>query len=299
MEYSIFYSWQTDTPAKCNRTFIREAIEAAVTALVQDAQVEDSPRVDSGMEGVAGTPEVATVMFEKIRKSAIFIGDVTLVGSIPKRPKARNKILRHAETIISERFGLEIYHPRKGEKLVPNPNVLLEMGYAAGTIGWERIICVMNESFGTRMEQPFDVRNRRFPINYTLHPENMTDKSKAKASLIKDLKTAIQGVLESEHAGIHDAIDSLDLGCLGLMSVLGRADWFSENHFRNIRGNADSIGVTIRRLLDLRLLKADVNATEGLYAYHWTYLGKQVLTALNMRERTALATGDQPDAGPP
>ena len=73
MTYTIFYSWQSDSPAHCNRTFIRHAIDAAVAAINDGATVVDSPRVDSGMEGIAGTPEVASVMFEKIKKSAIFI----------------------------------------------------------------------------------------------------------------------------------------------------------------------------------------------------------------------------------
>jgi len=64
-------------------------------------------------------------MFNRIRRSAIFVGDMTLVGTIAKAGSGNLK-------------------------LVPNPNVLMEMGYAAGTIGWGRIICVMNEHFGER-----------------------------------------------------------------------------------------------------------------------------------------------------
>ena len=145
MNYSIFYSWQSDSPGDCNRTFIRHALDAAITSLGGGVTIEDSPRVESGMEGIAGTPEVATVMFTRIKKSAIFIGDMTLVGTIAKAGSDE-------------------------VKRVPNPNVLLEMGYAAGTIGWGRVICVMNEHFGKRTELPFDVRNRRFPIDYSLAP---------------------------------------------------------------------------------------------------------------------------------
>jgi hypothetical protein len=60
--YTVFYSWQSDTPANANRSLIRDALDAAVATL--DA-VQEAPRVDTGMEGVAGSPEVATVMFEK------------------------------------------------------------------------------------------------------------------------------------------------------------------------------------------------------------------------------------------
>ena len=66
MEYPVFYSWQSDLPKKCNRRFIRESLDEAVRRVVAEGQVEDSPRVDDGMEGIAGSPEVASVMFQKI-----------------------------------------------------------------------------------------------------------------------------------------------------------------------------------------------------------------------------------------
>jgi len=62
MEYPVFYSWQNDLPKKCNRTFIREALDEAVRNVKAEDKVEDSPRVDSGMEGIAGSPEVASIM---------------------------------------------------------------------------------------------------------------------------------------------------------------------------------------------------------------------------------------------
>src|SRR3954462_960233 len=144
MEYTIFYSWQTDSPERSNRAFIRDCLKDAAAAISANAKIEPSPRVDSGMEGVCGTPEVASVMFQKIDKCAVFVGDMTLVGAIEPSKHGKER------------------------KRVPNPNVLLEMGYAASRIGWQRVICVINEHFGKRAELPFDVRNRRFPIDYTV-----------------------------------------------------------------------------------------------------------------------------------
>lgn len=51
---SIFYSCQTDAPDKCNRRFIRDALDAAVAELGRGAQVIDAPRIESGMEGTPG-----------------------------------------------------------------------------------------------------------------------------------------------------------------------------------------------------------------------------------------------------
>ena len=70
MEPTIFYSWQSDSPGHCNRNFIRKALDEAVALILPTGTVNDSPRVDSGMERIAGSPEVASVMFDKIKKSA-------------------------------------------------------------------------------------------------------------------------------------------------------------------------------------------------------------------------------------
>src|SRR6267142_750061 len=80
-EYSIFYSWQSDADPTTNWEFIREALDLAVAEIKQKNGYE-IPVVDSGMKRVGGMPEVATIMFDKIRGAAIFVGDVSLVGEI-------------------------------------------------------------------------------------------------------------------------------------------------------------------------------------------------------------------------
>lgn len=257
MKYSIFYSWQSDVASDCNRLFIRTALDDAVASL-SDAAVEDSPRVESGMEGIAGTPEVATVMFTRIKRSAVFLGDMTLVGSI--RKEGSDELKR-----------------------VPNPNVLLEMGYAAGTIGWERIICVMNEHFGERAELPFDVRNRRFPINYTLAPGDKNSVDKVRADLTKWIKFAIEAAITNEYEIATEALATLDINCINLMIAHGKKDHFSapDPHVTTFGGPLDTgkFNDAVIRLLDLKLLRADINPSRKIYEYFWT-LGKQVLTLL-------------------
>ena len=261
MEYKIFYSWQSDLPHKCNRTFIRESIDEAVAQLAEAGVVEDAPRVDEGMEGVAGTPEVASIMFEKIDDSAIFIADVSLVGRTePKDPK-------------------------REAKRVPNPNVLLEMGYAAARIGWNRIICVMNEKYGKRHEQPFDVRNRRFPINYTLDPGKNADRDEVKAKLASEIKGAIEVMKLSEHQQVATIRKRLDLPCLLVMKTHGGARYFSlgqPQYGSLVTSLSDNAAVA--RLLDMGVLFADFDPRQGHYAYHWTYLGDLVLRDLGMRK---------------
>lgn len=202
-EYQIFYSWQSVLPHKSNRTFIREAIEEATAAISQDGVVEDAPRIDEGMDGVAGTPEVATIMFQKIDTSAIFIGDVSFVGST------------------------EPFDGNREKKRVPNPNVLLEMGYAAARIGWSRIICVLNEHFGEREEQPFDVRNRRFPINYRLETGRDPNRDAVKTQLAGDIRGAIEVMTLSEHQRVATIRSKLDSRCLNLMNQFASQPNFS------------------------------------------------------------------------
>jgi hypothetical protein len=261
MEYKVFYSWQSDLPNKCNRSFIREAIDAAVVLIANEGVVEDAPRIDEGMEGVAGTPEVATIMFQKIDSSAIFIADVSLVGSTEPLDTNRQR------------------------KRVPNPNVLLEMGYAAARIGWNRVICVMNEHFGKRHEQPFDVRNRRFPINYTLAPGNDQTRNETRTTLAGDIKGAIEIMAHSEHQHVATVRSRLDVRCLRLMREYAKQQSFSSPDTTNYGQLVMSFPVdaAIERLLDMGVIRADVDPQQGLYAYHWTYLGDLVLRDLGMR----------------
>ncbi len=59
---------------------------------------------------------------------------------------------------------------KKG-KAMPNPNVLLELGYAAAKLGWDRLVLVMNTNYGHPEELPFDLRNRRFPLTFKIAPD--------------------------------------------------------------------------------------------------------------------------------
>ena len=214
------------------------------------------------MEGIAGTPEVATIMFTRIRRSAVFLCDMTLVGQIPRDGADR-------------------------AKRVPNPNVLLEMGYAAGTIGWGRVICVMNEHFGRREDLPFDVRNRRFPIDYSLAPGDQAGAPAVKADLTGWIKFAIETVLKTEHEAVTEAVSALDINCLLLMGTHGKTDCFHapDPRMTTIGGALDTskFNAAVVRLLDLKLLRADVDPRQNLYAYHWTYMGGEVLKRLKLR----------------
>jgi hypothetical protein len=263
MQPKIFYSWQTDCPQHINKQFISEAIQEAITSS-PNFSIEPALRVDSGMDDVPGSPEVARIMFDKISSSAIFIADVSLVGN---------------STTNSQNV-----------KKLANPNVLIEMGFAASAIGWERILCVMNESFGTRHEQPFDIRNRRFPIDYKLPPDATPAQiNKEKNSLVKILKDAIPGVLAYQNELVIKAKKRLDVNSLNVMYNFGKngLDFFSDPHQNAwVTGGAmdsNRFHNGISRLLDLGLIFTEVKKGVATYSYFWTYLGVEVLKELGIR----------------
>jgi hypothetical protein len=57
------------------------------------------------------------------------------------------------------------FRPAKADEVrfrpTPNPNVLIELGYDARDLGWDRIICAFNAAYGDLSDLLFDIRNRR------------------------------------------------------------------------------------------------------------------------------------------
>lgn len=141
MKFTIFYSWQSDIPEPVNKSAIQNALEASIATLRENNAIDIDPCLDRDTAGVTGTPGIADTILSKIEKAGLVVADVTIVT-----PKC-------------------VHRP------APNPNVLLELGYAAARLGWERIVCVMNEHFGGPTKLPFDLRHRRWPIRYRLSPD--------------------------------------------------------------------------------------------------------------------------------
>ncbi len=146
----IFWSWQSDTPGKTGRHFVREALAAAIETLKQPPDIEEpsererreSLHVDQDRAGVPGSPDLARTILEKIDKSAVFVGDVTAVGAT---------------------FD--------NKKKLMNPNVAIELGYALRALTDRALVMVMNEHYGAREDLPFDLRHKAGPILYRLAPD--------------------------------------------------------------------------------------------------------------------------------
>lgn len=164
MGRKIFYSWQSDLPNATNRGFILTALEGACEEIAKDLAVDERPEVDRDTQGVPGAPDIASTIFKKIDSADAFVADISIVVGTA------------------------------GERPCPNPNVLIELGYAIKALGWERIILVMNTAYGGPELLPFDLRTKRV-TPYRSEPE-ATDRATERKKLQGILYAGLTIVLE-------------------------------------------------------------------------------------------------------
>lgn len=75
-------------------------------------------------------------------------------------------------------------------KLLQNPNVMAELGYAMKVLGNERIVLVMNTAEGAELKHlPFDLRHWLGPVMYSLR-NDVTDERRAEVAI--ELKEALR-----------------------------------------------------------------------------------------------------------
>lgn len=171
MAEHVFFSWQSDTPNAVGRSFVERALESAIDALQVDAEIDLADReivMDKDTLNVPGSPPIAETIFGKIDQAAAFVSDLTYVA----------------------------FRAKGGG--IPNPNVLIEHGWALKSLSSRRVISVMNTAFGhpDEHELPFDLRHVRRPILYAC-PEDATPEQKrnARGGLSKALHTALKAIL--------------------------------------------------------------------------------------------------------
>lgn len=170
MARSVFYSWQSDSPPKVNRFLIRDCLVQALKRLNRDEDMDEAIRLDHDTAGIPGTPDIANTIFSKIRETGVFVADLTLSSQAASGKRS------------------------------PNPNVLIELGYAFSAINDSRVISVMNTAFGEPRHLPFDLSHKRWPIQYSLaevDPEDKTKIAETKKTLADQLYSAIRLVLEA------------------------------------------------------------------------------------------------------
>ncbi len=160
---TIFYSWQSDI--KASRNFISDCMKRLLQKLVDLAAIE----ISRDTEGIAGAPNIGDTIYEKIDRADIFVADVTIINA-----------------------------GTTGRK-TPNPNVLIELGYAIKTLGWNRIILFYDRDFGPVEELPFDINHQRMTC-YSLEEQS---KSQARDTVINHIAATVELLKEQRilHGG--------------------------------------------------------------------------------------------------
>ena len=166
MKKRIFYSWQSDLPNNTNRGFINQALEKAVKELNSDDEFSMIPFLDRDTEGLTGSPDIIASIFKKIRDSSVFVCDVSIVNATGH-----------------------------GSRPTPNPNILIELGFAISHLGWTNIIMIINVEFGCIEYLPFDLKARRV-LSYKM-AKDTEDKATERNKVSKTLKEGIKGILLS------------------------------------------------------------------------------------------------------
>lgn len=148
---TLFYSWQSDRPTELCKNFIAKALDIAAGILTVRDGIELV--IDMDTRNVPGTPPVTDTILEKIRACDIFLADMTYVAVTddPEEPQG-----------------------------VPNPNAMIEYGYALSQRGSKRILLTMNDAFGEPKNLPFNVKHLRWPSRFSV-PEGMSDGARREA----------------------------------------------------------------------------------------------------------------------
>lgn len=178
MAETVFYAWQSDSEDRLNRYFIEAAAKDALKRITVDLPLEDSPRLDKDTQDENGMVAIAETIFRKIDRALAVLADVTLVGRITaKKPKDGEK--------------------KQLPKRTPNPNVMIELGYAARSRGWERVVAVMNTATGKPAQLPFDIHHRRWPITYELASWDASNRQAVRKKLSEELEGALRNLISS------------------------------------------------------------------------------------------------------
>lgn len=174
MPHHIFFSWQSDAPTLTGRNLIERALERAIGILAADADIDPADRqlaVDRDSIGVSGSPPLVETIFGKVDRATAFLSDLTYIAE------------------------------RADGRRMPNPNVLLEHGWALKSLSWRRVISVMNVARGHPDEHPlpFDLQHFRRPIFYDCPDDADEDARRAaREGLTCQFESALRAILDDE-----------------------------------------------------------------------------------------------------
>lgn len=167
------------TDSKYNKYFILDCIKKSVKKLKNKPELKGVQFIiQEGITGESGSVQVASkIADERIPNCDIFIADLSVVNHI----NGFNRFVR--------KYTGDKYKPFQ------NNNVFYEYGIAYEAIGEQKIIGILNNSYGSPNENtdniPFDLKHLRFPLEYKYSPK-FNDKEKAQTQLISGLTGALK-----------------------------------------------------------------------------------------------------------
>ncbi len=182
----VFYSWQSWTDAGANRNFIEDCLERAIKEIRKDNSLRLDPVIDRDTQGVPGSADIANTIFGKIVEADVFVADVSFVNDAA--PGRRT----------------------------PNPNVLVELGYALSKLGEGKVVCVHNLVTGRVEDLPFDIRGRNV-ATYELPPKaGVSDaatwqalRAEQRKQLVGRLKHAITAILSASDPALTEFVNQM------------------------------------------------------------------------------------------
>jgi len=227
-KFILFYSWQSDRPSKLCRNFIETALKSAAETIFETRQI--TVIIDSDTQGVSGTPPVSETILRKIDVCDGFLADLTLVCATD------------------------------AGKASPNPNVLIEYGYALKTKGPHHLILAMNNAFGGPESLPFDLKHLRHPLQYTAG-EDVLDRERRlrRSTFAADLVRAINAVIDRAPARKPAAGKSADLETAARKR-------FADHLSQRASGGAEPLMISPRLTLDILPVAAQTQHRLSLQA---------------------------------
>jgi len=149
----VFFSWQSDTPARVGRVFVRTALKEAIAQLKLAATLEEAERSPPAgqpeEDQAAGSPGQLKSILRKIDSAAALVADVTLTG----QPLSS---VQSAATSTAKKFI--------------DSDVAFELGHATHALGDRKLILVMNAHYGWHDDLPLDLRAPGGALVFTLVP---------------------------------------------------------------------------------------------------------------------------------
>lgn len=131
--YKLFYSWQSDE--KVSRKILDAALELAKNDLKQKEGIDIE--IDYSTLGKSGMPSIDQTILRKIDDCDLLLADITPVCKYQQQQSNGQQVTKE----------------------VPNPNVLIEMGYAMSSVGIDYVIAVAHRGKWEAHNLPFDIRN--------------------------------------------------------------------------------------------------------------------------------------------